>query len=451
MFPVTACVPCGKFFRPESPAPATSARFNEPRQSDPRPPARRRCALDHPAVPQAGGGVKVLSLIGGLDPAFGGPSVPSVDSIIAAQRAGIDTTVAFPVDPARPEAAAPAIARLTGEAVAVETFPLASRPAVLARRWGISFALRSWLRAHRRDYDIIHCHGAWVMPSYLALRYAGRRREPRIVLSPHEGLTEFDIRQTPSRCLARFKRRLRERYLRRLDLIVTASRFEAADSMPLEMMRGNRLAVIYHPVYDDRRHRARPRIAMVTTEGLRLGFIGRLEPEKNLDLVLRALPRVGPNVSLTVAGEGGEDTRLRRLAADIGVADRVTWLGFVTGAAKEDFFRHIDLLVMPSDYECFGMSGGEALSAGVPLLVSRVTGIGEIVEAGGGGAIITRDPADIAAAIEKLLHNPKRLAQYSQHAAAAAEAALSFSAHGAALRRHYERLLAPSEAIPDRT
>jgi len=387
--------------------------------------------------------VKTLRLIGGVDPAFGGPSVSSINSAIAGQRAGIDTTVAFPVDPARPEIAAPAIARLTGEAVAVETFPLARRPAALARRWGLSHALTRWLRAHRRDYDIVHCHGAWVMPSLAALRFAGRRHAPKIVLSPHEGLTEFNIGQTPNRWLARLKRRLRERYLRRLDLVVVASRLEAFDSMPLEMTRSARVAVIYHPVYDDRRHRARPRVAMVTTEGLRVGFIGRLERKKNLDLMLRALPRVGPNVTLTVAGEGGEGARLRRLAQEIGVADRVAWLGFVEGAAKEDFFRHIDLMVMPSDYECFGMAGGEALSAGVPLLVTHETGIGEVIEAGGGGEIITRDAADIAAAVQKLLHNPKRVAQYSQHAAAAAEAALSFSAHGAAIRRHYENLLSP--------
>jgi glycosyltransferase involved in cell wall biosynthesis len=182
---------------------------------------------------------------------------------------------------------------------------------------------------------------------------------------------------------------------------------------------------------------------MVTTEGLRVGFIGRLEAKKNLDLMLRALPRVGPNVSLAVAGDGAEGPRLRRLAEEIGVTDQVSWLGFVDGEAKEDFFRHIDLLVMPSDYECFGMAGGEALSAGVPLLVTHETGIGEVIEAGGGGEIIVRDPNDIAAAIEKLLHNPKRLAQYSQAAAAAAEAALSFAAHGAAIRRHYEYLLSP--------
>jgi len=388
--------------------------------------------------------VKTLRLIGGVDPALGGPPAGSVSSAIAAQRAGIDTTVAFPVDPARPAIAEPVIARLTGEAVAVETFPPSGRPGVPALRWGGSSAFARWLKARRRDYDIIHCHGAWAMPSLLALRYAGRRRDPKIVLSPHEGLTEFDIARTPDRRLARLKRRRRERYLRRLDLIVAASRLEAFDSMPLDATRSDRVAVIYPPVYDDRRHEAHPRIAMSATEGLRVGFVGRLKPGENLDLLLRVLPRVGPNVSLAIAGDGGEGPRLRRLAAEIGVSDRVDWLGLMDGAARDEFFRHIDLLVMPSDYECFGMAGGEALAAGVPALVTHETGIGELVEAGGGGEIIARDPRDIAAAIEKLVHDPKRLAQYSQHAAASAEAALSFSAHGAAIRRHYEKLLAPA-------
>lgn len=386
--------------------------------------------------------MKVLRLIGGLDPAHGGPPVSSMHSIIAASRAGADTTLAFPIEPPRSASVDAAIARLENEGVRVISFeppkPLSPR----ARSWGMNRAMAGWIRHESRQYDIVHCHGAWQMATLLAT-LAGRRARQASVLTPHESLTQFDIDQSSAGWLRRVKKHLRRRYLRRFDLIVMSSHIEAEDSIPPDMDRPASLTVISHPVYDETIRQARPRVPTIGPQGLRLGFLGRLHQKKNVDILIRALPRLGERVSLTVAGDGPERDALTALARDIGVSERVHWLGFVQDDAKADFFRHIDLLTMPSDYECFGMAAAEAMVAGVPVVVSPRTGIAELIRTKGGGEIAQPDPNDFGRVVGQLSHQPDRLADLSRQAIEAAAADLSFAAHGAALVARYERILKP--------
>ena len=171
-----------------------------------------------------------------------------------------------------------------------------------------------------------------------------------------------------------------------------------------------------------------------------VGFLGRLHAKKNLDILIRTLPGLPESVSLTVAGDGPERAGLRCLADQLGVADHVRWLGFVEGDAKADFFRNIDLLVMPSEYECFGMVAAEAMARGIPVVVTPETGIAELVRSQGGGEIAPANIDGLGRVIEDLDRDPDRLAALSEEAVAAATKELSFSAHGTALVSHYKRM-----------
>ena len=379
-----------------------------------------------------------LRIIGGLDPAFGGPSVSSVNAAIAAQRAGIETTVVFPVGD---DDAGIAVVRerLMREGIETLTFPLLRRPAGLARRFGLCPAIGRWLRSARAQFDVVHCHGAWVLPTLSVYCGAGRSA-PATVLTPHESLTDFDIGQSRNAVTRIAKRWLRPRYLTRFDLVVFASMLEARDSVPAGLAGRAATAVIAHPVFDERAHRPMPRRAVGESDHLRIGFIGRLHAKKNVDVLVRALARLPETVRLIVAGDGPEAAGLRALAGASGVGSRVEWLGFVQGADKAMFFRRIDVLAMPSDYECFGVAAAEAMAEGLPVLVSPRTGVAEVVEAHGGGLIVAPEANAIAAALETLLHNPDSVPQYAARAAEAAERAFSFAAHGALLRRAYENL-----------
>ena len=381
--------------------------------------------------------MKVLRLIGGLDPSHGGPAVSSMNSIIATQRAGAEITFAIPLEPSGRSAIEPAIKQLEQEGIIVVTFDCAAGSEKLFPGWGVNRELASWIRQKRLDFDIVHCHGAWQMVTLLTSFSSGKG--PAKAITPHESLTNFDIAQSPNAVTKFLKPRLKARFLKKFDLFVMSSGLEARDSLPADIAASPRTAIISHPVYDDTSRILSARTDTSSDNPLRLGYLGRLHQKKNLDLLIAALPKLDAKVSLTIAGTGPQEEALKAKAATLGVADRINWLGFIHD--KEAFFEQIDVLVMPSEYECFGMAAAEAIVDGIPVIVSRETGIAEIIEHHGGGQIIEPATDQIVSAIKEFLAQPGHRDALSQQAIQCAERALSFKKHGEATVEAYQKLL----------
>ncbi len=102
-------------------------------------------------------------------------------------------------------------------------------------------------------------------------------------------------------------------------------------------------------------------------------YLGRLDPHKQVERIIAALAWCAGKETLRVAGEG--DARyvasLRQLAQDLGVGDRVRFLGYVGGEEKSELLAHAAALVLASRSENFGMSVAEALAHGTPCVVSK--------------------------------------------------------------------------------
>jgi len=383
--------------------------------------------------------MKVLRVIPGLDAAFGGPSESSVNACIATQRAGVDTTVVVPMPADMAAAQPPGLSRLKTEGMQVVALPLLGFPAGQARRWGISTAMTRWLRRNLAQFDIVHAHAAWTFPTIAVL--ASRADVPKI-LTPHETLTDFDLRRSSMPGMRLLKHLLRPHYFARYDRIVFSSELERANSCPAAAS-GDRFAVIFHPVLDDRR---RPPLQTSSGSGRArrmLGFLGRFHPKKNLELALEALARLPNDFTLIAAGDGTPNytRQLKQLATDLGIAAQVHWPGFVQGQAKEDFFAQIDVLLMPSQFECFGMSVAEGLIRGVPAIVSPGVGLAPLITEFACGDVTAPSPEMIAAAASRMLGDGQTWSRCSRQAFAAAEAKLTFAAHGEAQRRCYTAVL----------
>ena len=82
--------------------------------------------------------------------------------------------------------------------------------------------------------------------------------------------------------------------------------------------------------------------------GLRIGYAGGLVPEKGVDLLLRAFADLAPLGSLVLAGEGEERETLERLAQELGIGERVTFLGRQASDSMAAFYKTLDVLVLPS-------------------------------------------------------------------------------------------------------
>jgi glycosyltransferase involved in cell wall biosynthesis len=130
-----------------------------------------------------------------------------------------------------------------------------------------------------------------------------------------------------------------------------------------------------------------------------LAFAGRLGVQKSLGVALEAVGAT-PGVTLAVAGDGPERGSLERRAHELGLDDRVRFLGSVSRDAVLRLFRAADASVLSSAWENFPHTVVEALAVGCPVIATAVGGVPEVVRDGENGLLVPPgDPAALAAAV----------------------------------------------------
>jgi glycosyltransferase involved in cell wall biosynthesis len=139
-----------------------------------------------------------------------------------------------------------------------------------------------------------------------------------------------------------------------------------------------------------------------------IGSIGRLDAAKGYEYLLRGLPEIlnrNADVVAKIAGRGDLLDKLENLAAELGIGDRVEFLGFTSNV--KDFLESIDIYVQPSLCEALPMAILEASAVGVPVVASDVGGVAECVLHGETGFTVRpRDPEALCNAIAKLVSDP---------------------------------------------
>jgi phosphatidylinositol alpha-mannosyltransferase len=140
-----------------------------------------------------------------------------------------------------------------------------------------------------------------------------------------------------------------------------------------------------------------------------IGFIGRFdEPRKGLQVLIDALPiisRFVPDIKVLVAGPGDSEEFVKGL--DVGLRNRIAFLGFLTDEEKASFLKSIDIYVAPNTGgESFGIILTEALSAGTPVVASDIPAFRAVLDNGNAGLLFkNEDAADLAKVLISLLRD----------------------------------------------
>ena len=148
-------------------------------------------------------------------------------------------------------------------------------------------------------------------------------------------------------------------------------------------------------------------------------FVGRMVREKGVQVLIQAVKELLPSyndVKLVIVG-GGDKSHLYELVEELGVNDKVHFTGYVDDETLMKLYRVADVAVYPSLYEPFGIVALEAMAARVPVVVSAVGGLLEVVDHGSTGLTAwTDNPDSLAWAILQILSNPFTAKEMAENA-----------------------------------
>ena len=146
-------------------------------------------------------------------------------------------------------------------------------------------------------------------------------------------------------------------------------------------------------------------------------YVGRLDREKRIDMTIAALPEVAKhaNVHFVIAGMGNIRTELEQKAGEIGLADRVTFTGFVPDEDIAYIYRVADIFVMTGIAELQSIATMEAMASGLPIVAVDAVALPELVHDGQNGFLFAPDNVPMLAdCLTKLCTDPKLRQKMSQ-------------------------------------
>lgn len=345
--------------------------------------------------------MKILHVVPSLIPESGGPSrsVPDLCRALADQGTEItlfSTNIPGSLITIDPEQ----------ERYEVQLFPAKDGSLTGARQ--ISKAIQK----RAGDFDLIHIHSLWNFVVTLASA-AARKAQVPYVLAPRGMLSEACLRQ--------------HRYALKRAYAGTFDRETVEGAARLHFLNEDEWRSSQNGWFRNPEHFLAPngidfdgtsvspgsfRERFPELNGRRtMLFLGRLHPIKGLDLQLAALDRLRPKypdlIWLLVGPDEGEWRLLESLIKKLGLAANVKWIGPVMGEDRFSALADADVVVQTSLYECQSMTVNEALSIGVPLVVTDSINYSE-VQSSGAGYVVRRDAGEVANAIDAILQAPDK-------------------------------------------
>ncbi len=387
--------------------------------------------------------MRVLHTIPGVPRGGGGPTTAIYGMGRALRELAVEADIATSDADLWGNLSVPLAERFLAQGVPMYCF----RSPVL-RKYGVSPGLADWLRSHVCDYDLVHIHGVFAHAAVSAAAAAVRTDVPYIV-RPCGELDAESLRKN---------RTLKHGYLhvvgwRILNHAAAIHVTSAAEKASLEEL-GLGVPVVTIPLGADLVTESdlpaygefRRQYSGLAGRQLIL-FLSRIHPDKGLDLLLQALRGVAESRDdfvLAIAGSGPPsfERQVRRWATDLGLNSRLMFLGFLDGRRKYAALRDADLFVLPSYHENFGVAVVEAMSMGVPVLISDRVAIHPDVSAYGAGLVTPCDIHDITEALRRLLDSESLRRRMGENGRRLGQEKFTWSRVGADLLKLYRSILA---------
>jgi glycosyltransferase involved in cell wall biosynthesis len=250
--------------------------------------------------------------------------------------------------------------------------------------------------AVKQAFDVVHAHDWLTFPAGMAA--SASTGKPLVV---HVHATEFDRSgDNPNEKV----KQIEKAGMDAADRIIVVSDYTKKIAIKQYHIAEKKLDVVHNGVL--------PSAAYIPTIRQKafpvVVFLGRVTFQKGPEYFLHTAARVlrhNPDVRFVLAGHGDKLLSMITLAAQLRISSRVSFTGFIQGDEIARLFSHADVYMMPSVSEPFGISALEAAGAGVPVVISRQTGVAEVLN-----SALTADFWDTESMADAILalikHNP---------------------------------------------
>lgn len=275
------------------------------------------------------------------------------------------------------------------------------------------------------SYDLIHSH--YWLSGVAAIELKKIWGTPIVHMFHTLGLMKNRVAQTPEEMEGEYRINGEREVLKAADKIIAATTAESVQLLWLYQADEDKVSIIppgvdvcrFYPIPPDE---AKEYIG-VPPCGQMLLFVGRMEPLKGLDVLIEAIGIMRRNevlkdnpFCLAIIGgepdEYGEPTsnelsRIKELTEQYGLNDMVTFLGNRSQDSLPYYYSAAEAVVVPSQYESFGMVALEAMACGTPVVASQIGGLAYLVQDGVTGYTVpVDDPNELASRITSLLQDP---------------------------------------------
>jgi D-inositol-3-phosphate glycosyltransferase len=288
------------------------------------------------------------------------------------------------------------------------------------------------------EYDVLHSH--YWLSGVVAWELRQRWGKPILHMFHTLGHMKNVVAQRPEERETVRRIEVESDIVQFADRLIAATPVEEEQLVQLYGADPSHVHVISPGVDTERFHpipqaHAKERLALCPDCRLIL-FVGRIEPLKGVDNLLRAIalvvakrPELREQLHVPIIGgdvdrirEDDEMVRLQELREELGIVDIVTFLGAKDQDTLQYYYSAAEMVVMPSDYESFGMVALEAMACGTPVIASDVGGLSFLVRHGRTGyRVPARDPKALAARVTRLLTDEGLRRRIGQRAACWAE------------------------------
>ncbi|NJK60018.1 MAG: glycosyltransferase [Oscillatoriales cyanobacterium SM2_1_8] len=379
--------------------------------------------------------MRCLHVVPSLAPEAGGPTTAAIALVQALCDRGIDAEVATAGTP--PPLPFP-----------VHGFPVSP---LTVRQYGFAPTLPPWLRSHLPQYDVVHLHGCFAHSSTVAAAIARRHRIPYLWRT-------LDHLSGPSLAQGTWYKHL---YLRTVEAAnLRGAVFHCTSPTEAEWVQdwaGDRpvltipLGVTPIPEAPAARCTLRQRWGIPADTPIVL-FLSRMHPKKQPEILLQALAGLDRPWVALLAGTGDPAylKGLAQLSTNLGLGDRVKFLGFVQGEAKTEALRGSDVFALPSQSENFGLAVAEAMAAGLPVLVTPGVQIAPEIAQAEAGLVVPPTVEAWRSALESILRNPAQRQTWGRNGQTLVEQTYQWGAIAERLATVYHQLIAGELTHPER-